>query len=135
VSSSTEMGAPGASHLRTGDHGPKTDRSRPRSVLVNALCSADQACTNFAGRWPSGDLSGQFARPFLRVADPDTKVPVAILKGPVLSGALVRNGRFSVNLTVACYTLLDCGVKHRHKNHPKRMQPLWTLRIQTRRRR
>jgi hypothetical protein len=37
VCSSTEMGTPGASHLGTGDHGPKTDRSRPRSVLVNAL--------------------------------------------------------------------------------------------------
>ena len=37
VCSSTEMGAPGASHLGTGDHGPKTDRSRPRSVPVNAL--------------------------------------------------------------------------------------------------
>ncbi len=37
VCSSTEMGAPGASHLGTGDHGPNTDRSRPRSVAVNAL--------------------------------------------------------------------------------------------------
>ena len=37
VCSSTEMGAPGASHLGTGDDGPKTDRSRPRSVPVNAL--------------------------------------------------------------------------------------------------
>ena len=37
VCSSIEMGAPGASHLGTGDHGPKTDRSRPRSVPVNAL--------------------------------------------------------------------------------------------------
>jgi hypothetical protein len=36
VCSSTEMGAPGASHLGTGGHGPKTDRSRPRSVPVNA---------------------------------------------------------------------------------------------------
>jgi hypothetical protein len=36
VCSSTGMGAPGASHLGTGDHGPKTDRSRPRSVPVNA---------------------------------------------------------------------------------------------------
>jgi len=35
VCSSTEMDAPGASHLGTGDHGPKTDRSRPRSVPVN----------------------------------------------------------------------------------------------------
>jgi hypothetical protein len=34
VCSSTEMGAPGASHLGTGDHGPKTDRSRLRSVPV-----------------------------------------------------------------------------------------------------
>jgi hypothetical protein len=39
VCSSTEMGAPGASHLGTGGHGPKTDRSRPRSVPVNALGS------------------------------------------------------------------------------------------------
>jgi hypothetical protein len=31
------MGAPGASHLGTGDHGPKTDRSRPLSVPVNGL--------------------------------------------------------------------------------------------------
>jgi hypothetical protein len=37
VCSSTEMGAPGASHLGTEDRGPKTDRSRPRSVPVNAL--------------------------------------------------------------------------------------------------
>jgi hypothetical protein len=37
VCSSTEMGAPGASHLGTGDNGPKTDRSTPRSVPVNAL--------------------------------------------------------------------------------------------------
>src|ERR1700676_4592798 len=37
VCSSTEMGALGASHLGTGDHGLKTDRSRPRSVPVNAL--------------------------------------------------------------------------------------------------
>src|SRR5580704_7244164 len=36
VGSSTEMGAPGASHLGTGDRGPKTDRSKPRSVPVNA---------------------------------------------------------------------------------------------------
>jgi hypothetical protein len=36
VGSSTEMGAPGASHLGTGDHGPITDRSRLRSVPVNA---------------------------------------------------------------------------------------------------
>jgi hypothetical protein len=35
VCSSTEMGAPGASHLGTGDRGSKTDRSRPRSVLLN----------------------------------------------------------------------------------------------------
>jgi hypothetical protein len=40
VCSSTEMGAPGASHLGTGDRGPKTDRSRPRSVPVNALPDA-----------------------------------------------------------------------------------------------
>ena len=39
--SSTEMGAPGASHLGTGDHGPKTDRSRPRLVPVNALASGN----------------------------------------------------------------------------------------------
>jgi len=42
VCSSTEMGAqimgaPGASHLGTRDRGPKTDRSRPPSVPVNAL--------------------------------------------------------------------------------------------------
>ena len=37
VGSSTEMGAPGASHLGNVDHGPKTDRSRPRSAPVNAL--------------------------------------------------------------------------------------------------
>src|SRR5882762_9047250 len=34
---STEMGAPGASHLGTGDQRPKTDRSRPRSVPVTDL--------------------------------------------------------------------------------------------------
>jgi len=41
VWSSTEMGAPGASHLGTGDHGPKTDRSRPLSVPVNAPAFAN----------------------------------------------------------------------------------------------
>jgi hypothetical protein len=41
VCSSTEMGALGASHLGTGDHGPKTDRSGPRSVPVNALISTN----------------------------------------------------------------------------------------------
>jgi hypothetical protein len=41
VCSSTEMGAPGASHLGTGGHGPKTDRSRPRSVPVNAVAFSD----------------------------------------------------------------------------------------------
>jgi hypothetical protein len=40
VCSSNEMGAPGASHLGTGDHGPKTDRSKPR-VPVNGLPSRD----------------------------------------------------------------------------------------------
>ena len=45
VCSSTEMGAPGASHLGTGDHGPKTDRSRPRSVPVNALVSSERLFT------------------------------------------------------------------------------------------
>jgi hypothetical protein len=35
------VGAPGASHLGTGDHGPKTDRSSPRSVMVNGLPSRD----------------------------------------------------------------------------------------------
>jgi len=33
-------GCPGASHLGTGDHGPKTNRSRPRSVPVNDLLSS-----------------------------------------------------------------------------------------------
>jgi hypothetical protein len=41
VCSSTEMDAPGASHLGTGDHEPKTDRSRPRSVPVNGLPPSD----------------------------------------------------------------------------------------------
>src|ERR1035438_10475137 len=41
VCSSTEMGGPGASHLGTGDHGPKTHRSRPRSVLVNVTLDRD----------------------------------------------------------------------------------------------
>jgi hypothetical protein len=42
VCSSTEMGTPGASHLGTGDHGPKTDRSRPRPVPGNGKL----ACVN-----------------------------------------------------------------------------------------
>jgi hypothetical protein len=39
VCSSTEMDAPGASHLGTGGHGPKTDRSKPRSVPETPLWS------------------------------------------------------------------------------------------------
>jgi hypothetical protein len=56
VCSSTEMGAPGASHLGTGDHGPKTDRSRPRSVPVNAAGSANSTLTvcRHVGLWPGG---------------------------------------------------------------------------------
>src|ERR1035438_5528010 len=51
VCSSTEMGAPGASHLGTGDHGPKTHRSRPRSVLVNGhplgcVVAVGEKCTD-----------------------------------------------------------------------------------------
>src|SRR5579872_6288094 len=41
VCSSMKMGAAGASHLGTGDHGPKTDRSRSRLVPVNALASGN----------------------------------------------------------------------------------------------
>jgi hypothetical protein len=41
VGSSTEMEAPDALHLGTGDRRPKTDRSRPRSVPVNAPVFAD----------------------------------------------------------------------------------------------
>jgi hypothetical protein len=47
VCSSTEMGAPGASHLGTGDHGPKTDRSRPRSVPGKRRCG-------YLEGWPPG---------------------------------------------------------------------------------
>src|ERR1017187_7476380 len=32
-------GCPGASHLGTGDHGPRTHRSRPRSIPVNAMAA------------------------------------------------------------------------------------------------
>ena len=47
------MGAPGASHLGTGDHGPKTDRSRPRSVPINALAVtiAFLARSRLIGSW------------------------------------------------------------------------------------
>jgi hypothetical protein len=50
VCSSTEMGAPGASHLGTGDHGPKTDRSRPRSVPVNALVFTYRVTSRVVGK-------------------------------------------------------------------------------------
>jgi len=50
VCSSTEMGAPGASHLGTGDRGPKTDRSRPLSVSVNADADGD------LGQHPDHDI-------------------------------------------------------------------------------
>src|ERR1700726_1249230 len=69
VGSSTEMGAPGASHLGTGDRGPKTDRSRPRSVPVNALvvyeCRVNSRAvgqaevirfTRYAARWGQGRI-------------------------------------------------------------------------------
>jgi hypothetical protein len=38
---SHETGAPNASHLGTGERAAKTDRSRPRSVAVNALLVTD----------------------------------------------------------------------------------------------
>ena len=45
VCSSTEMGAlEWPRILGTGDHGPKTDRNRPRSVPVNAFSTADSPC-------------------------------------------------------------------------------------------
>jgi hypothetical protein len=53
VCSSTEMGAPGALHLGTGDHGPKTDRSRPRSVPVNALLLIEVGANSQHG-WQPG---------------------------------------------------------------------------------
>jgi hypothetical protein len=56
---SAEMGAPGASHLGTGDHGPKTDRIRPRSVPVSASVVSDAPHWKNAGR--SGTSCG--ARP------------------------------------------------------------------------
>jgi len=61
VCSSTEMGARGASHLGTGDHGPKTDRSRPRSVPVNALVGSKTSHSvrprnMFTNKWVSMGL-------------------------------------------------------------------------------
>ena len=50
VCSSTEMGAPGASHLGTGDHGPKTDRSRPRSVPVKRACVHERSSSRLVGQ-------------------------------------------------------------------------------------
>jgi hypothetical protein len=63
VGSSTEMGAPVPRIYETGDRGPKTDRSRPRSVRANGLPSRDLprlveerpiANARFDG-WPSGN--------------------------------------------------------------------------------
>jgi hypothetical protein len=54
VCSSTEMGAQGASHLGTGDHGPNTDRSRPRSVAVNALVVIESG-VNLLDGWQPGN--------------------------------------------------------------------------------
>ena len=39
-----------ASHLGTGDRGPKTDRSRPRSVPVNAHVVIDDANPRMVGK-------------------------------------------------------------------------------------
>jgi hypothetical protein len=47
--SSTEMDAPGASHLGTETTDPKTDRSRPRSVPVNALVVIKEANSRMVG--------------------------------------------------------------------------------------
>src|SRR6202163_4552081 len=55
VCSSNEMGAPGASHLGAGDHGPKTDRSRPRSVPINAPAFAN----HFDGLSPNCTCAAQ----------------------------------------------------------------------------
>jgi hypothetical protein len=49
-----KMGAPGASHLGTGDHGPKTDRSRPRLVPVNAPASANGYSEKIVGHSENG---------------------------------------------------------------------------------
>src|SRR4029077_9656523 len=62
VCSSTEMCAPGASHLGTGDHGPKTDRSRPRLVPVNALASGNGSFERIVGHSANGRNGGRSAR-------------------------------------------------------------------------
>jgi hypothetical protein len=54
VCSPTEMGAPGASPLGTGDHGPKTDRSRPRSVPVTRLWEASSPSERIVGQQEVG---------------------------------------------------------------------------------
>jgi hypothetical protein len=90
VSSWTEMGVPGASHLGTGDHGPKTDRSRPPSVPVNALVLTRVAkfvlvgCTESPAysRWISSTLKGstkQFG--WLQARDLDCRRSRADLEG------------------------------------------------------
>src|SRR3977135_4243058 len=76
VCSSTEMGAPGASHLGTGDHGPKTDRSRPRSVPVNAQLvrkSSTEYCFRH-GNW----------RPHSMAKSKHKRTPKTVLKLPDL---------------------------------------------------
>jgi len=50
VCASTEMDAPSASHLGMGDHGPKTDRSRPRSVPVTRLCWSNRSTPGWSTR-------------------------------------------------------------------------------------
>jgi hypothetical protein len=60
VCSSIDLDAPGASHLGTGDHGPKTDRSRPRSVPVNA-----PGCRNTIGEQDALPRDGKTYRPVM----------------------------------------------------------------------
>ena len=76
VCSSTEMGAPVASHLGTGDHGPKTDRSRPRSVPVNALVATELSTSI---DWPEtgfGEVKAVFR------TGGEQLVPYGLLKAP-----------------------------------------------------
>src|SRR4029077_8196966 len=81
VCSSTEMGAPGASHLGTGDHGPKTDRSRPRSVPVNALATAGAgvpACHDGRSCNPTYRLRSRAHEVLILGTEPDSFSPPSV---------------------------------------------------------
>jgi hypothetical protein len=85
VCSSTEMGAPGASHLGTGDRGFKTDRS-------TTISPGKRASVDGSGRLPAGRQTENYSAKSgydKGTIRSDIRYPVVSVTAEVASSSLV----------------------------------------------